>query len=133
MDILKKILRWSRGRPAWQRDALRRLVTSEELSGDDYKELTELCKSKHGLAESEDANPLEETDLPGGDGDGEAVNLISITHHQGVNALAEEQTVSFAPGLTVVYGDNAAGKSGYTRILKTACRARGAIKMDRRG
>ena len=29
------------------------------------------------------------------------------------------------PGLTVVYGDNAAGKSGYTRILKSACRARG--------
>jgi len=26
----------------------------------------------------------------------------------------------------VVYGDNAAGRSGYTRILQTACRARGA-------
>jgi hypothetical protein len=25
----------------------------------------------------------------------------------------------------VVYGDNAAGKTGYIRILKSACRARG--------
>jgi len=33
--------------------------------------------------------------------------------------------LNFCPSLTVVYGDNAAGKSGYTRILKSACRARG--------
>ncbi|GFO76441.1 hypothetical protein BPLS_P4219 [Bathymodiolus platifrons methanotrophic gill symbiont] len=38
---------------------------------------------------------------------------------------AENQTVNFGLGLTVVYGDNAAGKSGYTRIFKSACRTRG--------
>ena len=42
-----------------------------------------------------------------------------------MNALAEGQTLKFSPGLTVVYGDNAAGKTGYIRILKSACRARG--------
>ena len=46
-------------------------------------------------------------------------------HHKGVNALAEDQTLKFAPGLTIVYGDNGAGKTGYIRILKQACRARG--------
>ena len=34
--------------------------------------------------------------------------------------------MTFGPSLTVVYGQNASGKSGYTRILKRACRARGA-------
>ena len=38
----------------------------------------------------------------------------------GVNALAENQTLKFCSGLTVVYGDNAAGKSGYIRIFKSA-------------
>ena len=42
-----------------------------------------------------------------------------------MNALAENQTLKFAAGLTVVYGDNGAGKTGYIRILKQACRARG--------
>ena len=32
-------------------------------------------------------------------------------------------------GLTVVYGDNGAGKTGYIRILKSACRARGQEKI----
>ena len=129
MDILRRIVRWSTSRPTWQRDALRRLVTAGELTPDDNQELTELCKAQHGLAGGPAAEPLTEEHLSGPDGNGEAVTLVSITHHQGVNALAEEQTVSFAPGLTVVYGDNAAGKSGYTRILKTACRARGAEEI----
>src|SRR5690606_10586486 len=53
------------------------------------------------------------------------VSLVSIFHHCGVNALAEDQTLSFSSQLTVVYGDNGAGKTGYIRILKSACRARG--------
>jgi len=46
-----------------------------------------------------------------------------------VNALGIDQTINFGPNLTVVYGANAAGKSGYTRILKRACRARGAEEI----
>ena len=55
--------------------------------------------------------------------------LGSIFHHRGVNALADDQTLKFSPKLTVVYGDNAAGKTGYIRILKSACRARGQEKI----
>ena len=42
-----------------------------------------------------------------------------------MNNLASDQTVTFGSQLTVVYGQNASGKSGYTRILKRACRSRG--------
>ena len=37
----------------------------------------------------------------------------------------------FGPNLTVVYGDNAAGKTGYIRILKSACRGRGPERKER--
>ena len=40
-----------------------------------------------------------------------------------VNALATGQTIKFAlEGLTVVYGENGAGKTGYSRVLRRACR-----------
>jgi len=53
------------------------------------------------------------------------VHLEMISDIKGVNNLAEGQRISFSEnGITVVYGDNGAGKSGYTRILKNACRAR---------
>ena len=126
VNVLKEILEWSADRPSWQRDALRRLVIGGEVKGPDIASLAELCKAHHGLAEKGRPEPLMADDLPQGESDNSPVTLVSLTHHSGVNALATDQTVEFGPALTVVYGANAAGKSGYTRILKRACRARGA-------
>ena len=126
MDVLKEILNWSSERPEWQRDALHRLVLVGELVDKDIEELTEICKSAHGLTGEKEAIPLEKEHLPTGSVDAGRVNVQSIYHLRGVNALAEDQQLSFGAELTVVYGDNAAGKSGYTRILQSACRARGA-------
>lgn len=125
MDVLTEILNWSKDRPAWQRDALRRLVLNSELVKDDIDALTEIAKSAHGLAEPPEAISLGKEHLPTNGDDTARVDLKSIYHGRGVNALAENQTLNFGPALTIVYGDNAAGKSGYTRILKSACRARG--------
>src|SRR5690606_18996863 len=85
----------------------------------------EVCKSAHGLADQQETAPLATEHVPDTTAGAAPVSLVSIFHHRGVNALAENQTLNFAPGLTVVYGDNGAGKTGYIRILKGACRARG--------
>ncbi len=128
MTVLQEILQWSQDRPMWQRDALRRLVLNGDLFEEDVLKLTEICKSAYGLAEQQDSSPLGEEDVPN-KAVGEPVSLSSIFHHRGVNALAEDQTLKFGPGLTIVYGDNGAGKTGYIRILKSACRARGQEKI----
>jgi hypothetical protein len=124
VTVLEEILEWSYDRPAWQRDALRRLVLNGELSNDDIGALADICKSAYGLAEQKDISPLTKDHVPVTAAGSAPVSLLSIFHHRGVNALAEDQTLSFAPQLTVVYGDNGAGKTGYIRILKSACRAR---------
>jgi energy-coupling factor transporter ATP-binding protein EcfA2 len=126
VDVLTEILTWSKDRPDWQRDALRRLVMNRDLDQADIESLTEICKSAHGLAEEQEVIALGKEHLPTSGATTGRVNVHSIYHKCGVNALAENQTLNFGPGLTIVYGDNAAGKSGYTRIFKSACRARGA-------
>jgi hypothetical protein len=123
--VLDEILSWSRDRPVWQRDALRRLVEKGDLTEDDISDLTEICKGQFGLAEPQTGDPLDAHDLPNKDAARGVVSLDSIFHHEGVNALANDQTLRFGSRLTVVYGDNGAGKTGYIRILKSACRARG--------
>lgn len=125
MNVLNEILEWSQDRPIWQRDALRRLVPRGELSDEDICSLTEICKCAYGLAEQQETDPLAKEHMPDRTAGAVPVSLVSIFHHRGVNALAEDQTLNFSPGLTVVYGDNGAGKTGYIRILKGACRARG--------
>lgn len=129
MTVLQEILEWSQDRSAWQRDALRRLVLNSELSDDDICTLIGICKAAHGLAEQQTTDPLAKHHIPGKDAGSAPISLISIFHHRGVNALMEGQTLKFAPNLTIVYGDNAAGKTGYIRILKSACRARGQEKI----
>ncbi len=129
VNVLDEILEWSTGRPPWQCDALRRLVTRGELDETDIKELSNLCKSRHGLGDRTKPLPLHTNHLPQPDARTKTVSLESLTHHAGVNALAKDQTIEFGPRLTVVYGANATGKSGYTRILKHACRARGAEEI----
>jgi len=124
VTVLQEILEWSYDRPAWQRDALRRLVLNGDLSDDEIDALADICKAAYGLTEQRDITPLTEIDVPVKAAGNAPVSLLSIFHHRGVNALAGDQTLKFGPNLTVVYGDNAAGKSGYIRILKSACRAR---------
>ncbi len=129
INVLNKILKWSLNRPPWQRDALRCLVTEGELDESDIRRLSQLCKSQHGLGDGAKPVPLDVNHLPQPDAWKKPVSLQSLTHHAGVNALATDQTVEFGPQLTIVYGVNAAGKSGYIRILKRACRARGAEEI----
>ena len=125
MTVLHEIVDWSEDRYPWQRDALRRLAVSGRLSDEDVQDLAEICKAGHGLAEPQNVIPLAREHVPDQGGTDTPVSLDSIFHQRGVNALAENQTLGFSPSLTVVYGDNAAGKTGYIRILKSACRARG--------
>ena len=130
VTVLHEILQWSQSRPPWQRDALRRLVQNGELSVDDISALAEICKAAYGLTEQQEATPLTHDHVPDERSAAAPVSLVSIFHHRGVNALAEGQTLKLGEQLTVVYGDNAAGKTGYIRILKSACRARGQEKSS---
>lgn len=119
-----EILEWSQDRPDWQRDALRRLFSAGELTQKDLDELVQLCKAAKGLAESTSPKVLSREHLATKSAGADATSLVTLTHHRGANALAGEQTITFGTHLTVVYGQNAAGKSGYARILKQACRSR---------
>lgn len=46
--------------------------------------------------------------------------LKNIENVEGVNALSEKQKLEFNDKLTIVYGNNGSGKSGYVRLLKKA-------------
>lgn len=47
------------------------------------------------------------------------IELATLSDITGVNRLAKKQTVNFAKNITVIYGENGTGKTGYSRILKT--------------
>jgi energy-coupling factor transporter ATP-binding protein EcfA2 len=129
MALLDDILKWTETNlPLWQRDAARRLFQKEDgLSSDDYAELYALLKAAHGLPNPLNLMPapLAATHLPAVLQAGAPVVLKTLRDLKHVNRIAPGQKLNFAPiGMTVIYGGNGTGKSGYARVMKRACRAR---------
>lgn len=54
------------------------------------------------------------------------LELTELHDVQGVNALANGQKIEFNPRLTVLFGENASGKTGYARVLKAMAAVRTA-------
>ena len=133
ISALHEILKWSASQPEWQRDALRRIIINGALDAVDIKELNHLCRVKHGILQATEsiakAEVLNESNIPPKPGLEESVTLVSIGNFQNVNRLPSDQTIPFGtgPSLTLIYGDNGTGKSGYARVIKKACRTRGAL------
>jgi hypothetical protein len=120
-----EILAWAKKRPAWRQDALRRILTKPFLKTDE-DECLELLKSAHGIATTKlIANPLDAKHLPVRSSSATSLRLVAIDDIANVNRLAKDAALSLATdGLTIIYGDNGSGKSGFVRILKKACRSR---------
>jgi energy-coupling factor transporter ATP-binding protein EcfA2 len=114
------LVAWAKDRPRWQQDALRRLVQNDELTDSDFEELAELC-----LDSKLPFQPFTQAHVAAEGASGDPVALLRLENPKGVNALANDQKLEFAKeGLTIIYGDNGSGKSGYVRVLKHACRTR---------
>ena len=131
-SVLHEIFSWSIGRPTWQCDALRRIITKENLDEADKMELESLCRQTPGAVGVNGtplvAIPLAEEHLPAGPNAQASVSIDYLDNLTGVNRLPTGQKIVFGPtpGLTIIYGDNGTGKSGYVRVIKKACRTRGA-------
>ena len=118
---LHDIVTWSKDRPMWQRDALCRLRNKKELEESDYVILLAIAKGDNSKV-----NPLDYGHVRSLKENSSTINLRSIENSENVNALVPGEKLTFEKGncITVIYGDNGSGKSGYARILKSACRAR---------
>lgn len=125
MALVADILTWAAGLPAWQSDALRRLFRNGALSAQDRGEVLALLKEQHGgPAAAVAAIPLSADDVSQAGGTA-TVRLTKLDQLQHVNHFPAGRELNLAhEGLTVVFGENGAGKSGFARVLKNACRAR---------
>ncbi len=113
-NLTSEITEWLMQRPAWQQEAVERHLEKGDLSDSDIGEIASRLKS------SAEATSLAFSGLKSVGRDSETLRLVSIGGVQGIESLKPRRPLNFGEGnLSVIYGHNGSGKSGYTRILKS--------------
>lgn len=128
MTAYQEILNWVATLPVWQQDAVRRIMEVETLKPEDLAQLASLAKAEAGIPLPKGTKPGQPL-IPLGAvqtaGQNDSILLLGIDDLQNINALADAQPIPFAPtGLTVIFGDNGSGKTGFGRLLRTLCSSR---------
>ena len=128
--ILGKIIEWANQElDPWKRQAVRMLLTQDSIDDNDENNLFLMLKEAYSLPCDGKSNLsddlLKAEEISGSNEQGHVIVLRQINEINGVNAIPAGSSISFAnSGMTVIYGENGAGKSGYFRVFKKACFAR---------
>ncbi len=131
-EAMHEVAAWATRRPYWQQVALSRLQSSVPVADGDVVDLADLCLE--AVRQPDWISPTDAGDEESGDPaagpstvPAPVVALRWLSGVADVNALRPGEKLKFeAAGLTLIFGHNGTGKSGYSRILKDACKARAA-------
>lgn len=123
--LADKVFDWLTSLPVWQRDLARRLSGQVDLDDCEYDEAMAMMRGVFGLEPDGSAPapwPVTRDDLSAG-GDEADVRILRLGGMEGVGLVGAGEDLTFGQvGLTIIYGQNAAGKSSYVRVLKKLCR-----------
>ena len=120
-SLNEEIVEWANSRPTWQRHILARLAAGQKLEESHYREIASKLSQQGNFP----TKRLNLADTLGSRDSANQVSFLEIAEVSNVNALTLGQNLTFAGnGITVVYGDNGSGKSGYARLLKQIAGAR---------
>jgi hypothetical protein len=126
VEILDEIIEWASDLPYWQQIAIVSIL-SNRIDDVEISSLVEICIKEHEQPDAinELGDPLKEFKYQDTSEEVDGVIITEVHSTQNINAIKDGSKITFgAQGITVVYGSNAVGKSGYSRIFKAACMCR---------
>jgi hypothetical protein len=126
----QRLINWANGQDLWVREIVRQILASRhEMSADALEVVYNTLLAEKELSTEAPPNDFA-LSLGAGEADSiEPLRLERLGDVEHVNALTSGQEILFNPRLTVLFGENASGKSGYVRILKMVAAVRSKEKI----
>ena len=121
---------WLNSRPSWLRMAADGLVSNRRMPTDQEMDALASHCLKEAAKTLETPHPALAPGVILGTPSVGALRIDALSAIRGVNAIGTNAILDLSQGhMTVVYGANGSGKSGYARLMKHICgaRAKGAI------
>ena len=129
--IGEQITSWLSRQPKWFSFALHASVIGD-MTSQIVEGIAKKACQENGLQMSfEDdslLNEFAEEDLLSLKSSERTIVLDSVTANKGVNALTDNAELKLEhDGITVVYGENGSGKSGFSRLIRNSCTSRAGV------
>jgi ABC-type Na+ transport system ATPase subunit NatA len=128
-SIVKEICEWGSKLPYWEQAALEKIFAGVEITEDVLRELLQYLLEDADLTLEKGDRPIlrfpkmtfdDENVIGNG-----SIRLRKLSNLCNINALVPNQTLEFNDQLTVIFGSNGSGKSGYARVIASAAFTRG--------
>ena len=127
-NINKEIMAWVKAQPYWVQLAATKVFGQTEVKNELVDELLALLKTSDGHSKDKKVDLTSFFNTSANEnGD---IRIQSIGEIEGIDALAPRNPLPFDHELSVVYGNNGSGKSGYARILKKLCGKPNAVELQ---
>lgn len=128
--IWDALAKWAPSLKRWQRLTLSLSIKYGSLSDDQIDLVYNEFLAENALSNSTLSSTAPEAIVaPIQDSTSANVQLTGVSELRGVNALPPTASLTFGENLTVVYGRNGAGKTGFTRLLANACFCRNSPEI----
>lgn len=120
-----EIQNWLNSQPAWLQEAAFRLLTNRKITDTDVADLANLVKAPAPGTSGARQYPQVGTTVGAG-----KTRIESLGNIVGIDDLCPSTPLKFGTkNLTIVYGNNGTGKSGYARIIKKIAGKAGAENL----
>jgi hypothetical protein len=131
--VISEIVDWAGSKlKYWEQLALHKIMSGANLDDQAYKDLLQNLYIDFKLISDPGNRPAINFDAfkkKANQAVSSQIQICEIKNLQNVNALVPEQCLPIGPGLTVVFGANGTGKSGYSRVLGCAGFMRGDAEV----
>lgn len=110
---------WANGQDAWIRQLTAETILSRQPPSEGLVDTVyDAFLAEKGLSSSAPADIPQLELAPVEAAQEDTLELLTVSKISGVNALANDQKLEFDPELTILFGQNGTGKTGYARVLK---------------
>lgn len=117
--VLDYLYEWAEEQGSWAKLLIANIINKGSVSEKEREEIYNLFLLQLGAIQNTELRE-NKTIIPNNSHTKHTqVILESLSDIQGVNRLAKNQVMKFSKNLTVIYGNNGSGKTGYSRILKS--------------
>jgi recombinational DNA repair ATPase RecF len=125
ITVRSLLVNWANQQDGWVRQLVSEIILAgKALTDSQLDTIYQLFLKEKALAPGGPVPVAPLSDDPSSLVAGSGLSLTRLCDLKHVNALAESQKIDFNPKLTIVFGENACGKTGYVRVLKKAAAVR---------